>query len=96
MTLWRVTIERANGTFYVRDVDAETSFGATSATLAAYRAKYADEPVDGFTHWVKRCVRVERSGDVEGGAGVRSKVGRCVRCGAYIAAPVCWRCGVPA
>lgn len=57
---WRTTIERADGTFYVRDEMADGPTAAKRATLAAYRARYPDEPVDGFSHWVKRCVEIVR------------------------------------
>lgn len=57
---WRTTIERADGTFYVRDESADGPTAAKRATLAAYRARYPGDRVDGFTFWVKRCVEINR------------------------------------
>ena len=57
---WRVTIERRDGTFYVRDVAAEKGNHATAAVLKMYREKY-HEPIDGESHWIKRIVEIERA-----------------------------------
>lgn len=55
---YRVTIERNDGTFYVRDEMAEGPTAAKRLTMAACADKYG--PPDGFSWWVRRCVEIKR------------------------------------